>query len=58
MPRKISAKRLKKLVNQLVDEHRQFGLKRLNLAVWYGDKEQTDRIHSLSFTMNYPIKKN
>jgi len=45
MPGKISSKRLKKLVHQLVDEHRKFGLKNLNLAIWYGEKEQMPHIH-------------
>ncbi len=45
MPGKISAKHLKKLVHQLVDEHRRFGLKSVNLAIWYGEKEQTTHIH-------------
>ena len=54
MPRKISSKRLKKLIYQLVDEHRKFGLKNLNLAIWYGEKEETSHIHLFEVVDNLP----
>lgn len=54
MPGKISSKRLKKLVHQLVDEHRKFGLKNLNLAIWYGEKEQTHSIHLFEVVDSLP----
>ncbi len=54
MSKKISAKRLKKLVYQLVSEHREFGLKNLNLAIWYGDQENTTHVHLFEVISGLP----
>ncbi len=46
--------RLRKMVKQLVEEHKNLGYEKLKLAVWFGEKDQVSDVHLLEIVENHP----